>query len=85
MIRKLSDIYQSDKEYLKVCNVRHMCSMDKECTVLCSFCIFKLIVCLHIVGKGLAAASSAEGGRGCGQERATAAMATDGPTPLRQP
>lgn len=40
---------------------------------------------LHIVGKDLAAIPSAEGGRGCGQERVTAAMATDDPTPLRLP
>lgn len=36
MIRKLSDIYQSDKEYLKVCDVK---LSDKGGTVLCSFLI----------------------------------------------
>lgn len=42
-------------------------------------------VCLHVVGKGLAAAPSAEGGRGCEQKRVTAAMETDDPTPVRLP
>lgn len=41
--------------------------------------------CSHVVGKDLAATPSAEGGRGCGQEGVTAAMATDDPTPLRLP
>lgn len=46
---------------------------------------FKAFVCVHIVGEGLAAAHSTEGGRGCGQERVTAAMATDDPSPVRVP
>lgn len=44
-----------------------------------------ICVCLHTVGKTLAAASSSERGRGCGQERVIAVMATDGPAPLRLP
>lgn len=85
MIRKLSDIHQSDKEYLKVCNVKAHVFNGKRMLFCVLLAHLNSFVCLHIVGKGLAAASSAEGGRGCGQERATAAMATDGPTPLRLP
>lgn len=58
--------------------------MMKKYTVLCSCQTFKCI-CMHTVGKSLAAAPSTEGGGGCGQERVTAAMATDDQTPLRLP
>lgn len=82
-IRKLSDIYQSDREYLKVCNP-HAHVFNGKTTPFCLlFAHMNSVVCLHIVGKGLAAASSAKGGGGSGQERVTAAVATDGPTPLR--
>lgn len=45
----------------------------------------KNFVCLHVVGKGLAPADSAERGGRCGQERVTTAMAADDPAPLRLP
>lgn len=85
VIKKLSDIHQSDKEYLKVCKLKaHVFNGQNT-----RFCVLSphlnAFECLHIVGNGLAAAHSAEGGRGCGQERVTAAMATDDPTPLRLP
>lgn len=56
-IRKLSDIYESDKEYLKVCNLNaHV--FNVKITLFCVlFTLMNSFVCLHIVGKGLAAAS----------------------------
>lgn len=83
VIRKLSDIYQSDKEYLKVCNLKTH-AFNRQNTLFCVlFTHSNAIVCLHIVGRGLAAAHSAEGGRGAGQERGTEAMASNDQTPLR--
>lgn len=83
LIKKLSAIYHSDKEYLKVCTLK--CVQFK----LHRFFLFLLLqftyVCLRAVGKTFAAASSSERGRGCGQERATAVMARDGPGALRVP
>lgn len=47
MIKKLSDIYHSDKEYLKVCNFREMCSGYLDIGFMCHFsCIYMhLYVC----------------------------------------
>lgn len=83
LIKKLSAIYHSDKEYLKVCILKCV-QFKMHCFVLFPPLQF-ICVCLHTVGKTLAAASSSERGRGCGQERITAVMATDGPAPLRLP
>lgn len=84
LIKKLSAIYHSDKEYLKVCILKRV-QFKMHCFVLFFFLHCNSFVCLHTVGKTLAAASSSERGRGCGQERITAVMATDGPAPLRLP
>lgn len=61
VIKKLSDIYLSDKEYLKV---RHFKGVIGT-FLWCFFSYTPMHLCVWTVGKGLVAAHSAERGRGC--------------------
>lgn len=85
LIKKLSAIYQSDKEHLKVRIPQRVEFKLHRFVLFFSASLQFIYACLRTVGKTLAAASSSERGRGCGQERVTAVMATDGPAPLRVP